>query len=138
MTGWLLDTNVLSEVTRPAPDRAVQRFLRGVSDFWLSSIVVHELLFGLSRMPEGQRRAEIAAMIEGMVGLYRDRILPIGFDEAATAADLRSRMRRAGRALTLGDSLIAATALVHGLELATRNTKDFDGLGVPLVNPWEN
>lgn len=136
MIGVLLDTNVVSETVRPEPAEAVRRFLSADRRFWLSTIVLHELDFGVRMLPLGRRRDRIAAAMRALAAAHSDRILPVGLDEAAGAARLRARARRSGRALDLGDALIAATAAVNGLALATRNTRDFEGLDLEVIDPW--
>ena len=137
MKGFLLDTNVVSEPTRDAPDPRVVAFLSRHDELWLSAIVLHELEFGLGLLPPGRRRDGIDAALSAFVALYEDRILPLGRAEASHAAALRARARRSGRVLDLGDALIAGTASAHDLAVATRNVRDFEGLGLDLVDPWQ-
>ena len=136
MRGFLLDTDVVSEPMRDAPDPRVVAFLSRHDELWLSAVVLHELEFGLGLLPPGRRRDEIAAALMDFVALYDDRILPLGRAEASHAAALRARARRSGRVLDLGDAFIAGTAGAHELALATRNVRDFEGLGLALVDPW--
>ena len=136
MRGCLLDTNVVSELTRDAPDPRVVAFLSGRDELWLPAIVVHELELGLALLPPGRRRDAIDAALSAFVALYEDRILPLGRAEAAHAAALRARARRSGRILDLGDALIAGTAVAHDLAVATRNIRDFQDLGLDPVDPW--
>ena len=136
MIGVLLDTNVVSETVRPEPEERVLRFLSADRRFWLSTIVLHELDSGVRMLPLGRRRDRIAAALRSLAALHADRILPVGLDEAAGAARLRARARQSGRALELGDALIAATAAVNGLALATRNIRDFEGLDLEVIDPW--
>ena len=136
MTGVLLDTNVVSETVRSEPDGGVLAFLSGDHQFWLSTIVVHELEFGVKMLPAGRRRDLIAAAVRSLAAHYGDRILPVGVEEAEQAANLRARTRQSGRALDLGDALIAATAAVNNLAIATRNTKHFEDLDLEVINPW--
>ena len=136
MSGILLDTNVVSEVARPEPDARVLAFLAAETDLWLSTIVVHELEFGVRLLPAGRRRDRIAAAIRSLVGQYRSRILPVGVEEAERAASLRAQARQFRRRLDLGDALIAASAAVHDQSIATRNASDFEGLDLNVINPW--
>ena len=136
MNGVLLDTNVVSETARPEPDAKVLTFLSNEPNLWLSTIVVHELEYGLQLMTPGRRRDAVASAIRSLATQVR-RIVPLGYDEAEHAAVLRARTRQAGRTLELGDALIAATAAVRHLTLATRNTAHFEGLDLELLNPWE-
>ncbi len=137
MNGFLLDTNVVSELTRSTPDTRVMAFLAAHHDLWLSAVVVHELEFGLQLLPHGQRRDLLSAALAGIVDEYQDRILPIDREGAEWAAFFRSQAHRGGRVLDLGDALIAGTARAHDLSVATRNVADFSGLDVNVINPWE-
>ena len=136
MSGILLDTSVVSETTKSAPAPGVIAFLQARDDFWLPVVVVHELEFGLLLLPPGRRRDGLRQVLSALIAEFTDRILPLGRQEAEYAAALRAQARLAGRALDLGDALIAATAGLRGLSVATRNEKDFDGLGIAIVNPW--
>lgn len=136
MTGVLLDTNVISELTKPDRDPRVVGFLDRLEDGYVSVVTVHELGYGLERLNDGARRRALTETIDEFLSLYRNRILAIDVPEARAAAILRAGQAQNGRTLHLADGLIAGTALVHGLTLATRNTADFSGLGVPLHNPW--
>ena len=136
MSGVLLDTNVVSETVQPEPDQRVLAFLADRDELWLSTMVLHELEFGVQILPYGRRRDRIAAAVRSMAAHHAGRILPIGIEEAEHAASLRARARQSGLVLDLGDALIAATAAVNNLAIATRNTKDFEGLDREVVNPW--
>ena len=136
MTAVLLDTNVVSETVRPEPDARVVAFLSADHQFWLSTMVIHELDFGVKMLPLGRRRDRIATAMRSLVRRHADRILPVGVEEAEQAASLRAGARRSGRVLDLGDALIAATAAVNNLAIATRNTKHFAGLNLEVIDPW--
>ena len=136
MTGVLLDTNVVSELTRETPDSRVLAFLAGHDNLWLSAVVLHELDFGIGLLPPGRRRDGISAALSAFVTEYEDRIVPVGRSEARQAAALRARAHRSGRVLDLGDALIAGTASANDLSVATRNVRDFDGLGLDVIDPW--
>ncbi len=136
MNGFLLDTNVVSELTKDVSDSRVVAFLAAQGDLWLSTLVLHELEFGLHLLPLG-RRDRIRAALSAFVAEYENRVLPVGRQEAERAAALRAQARRAGRVLHVGDALIAGTAVTKDLSIATRNVMDFDYLGVQIINPWE-
>jgi len=137
VVAFLIDTNVVSELTRPVPDLNVVAFLDAQPDIWLSTVVLHELEYGLGILPAGKRRNELSSTIANLVAEYGDRIIPIERAEAQAAAKLRAAAKNSGTVLHLGDALIAGTAKMHALTIATRNIADFDGLGVPVINPWD-
>ena len=137
MSGYLIDTNVVSELTKVSPDPGVVTFLSEQDDLWLSSIVLHELEFGLLSLPEGRRRDDLQQVLSDFIAEFDDRILPLERVEAEWAARLRAKAHLSGRVLHPGDALIAGTARAHGLAVATRNVKDFDGLDVSVANPWQ-
>ncbi len=137
MTGVLLDTNVVSELMRTAPDAHVEAYLSTQMDSWLSVLTVHEMRFGVQTLPQGRRRSSFDAALNAIVARWQDSIAPVDGPVAETAAHFRAARQAMGRPLHLADALIAGTAAVRGMVLATRNTADFDALGIALVNPWE-
>lgn len=137
MSGCLIDTNVVSELTRAAPDPGVLAFLSERDDLWLSSVVLHELEFGLRSLPRGRCRDDLQQVLSDFITEFEDRILPLERTEAVWAARLRAEAHRSGRVLHLGDALIAGTAKAHELSVATRNIRDFDRLDVHVINPWQ-
>ena len=96
MTGYLLDSNVLSEMTRDEPYPGVVRFLRAQRDLWLSSMVIYEIEYGFRLLPWGARRSRLRAMQSSIVSVHEDRILPLDRVAAEWAAELRAQARRAG------------------------------------------
>lgn len=134
----ILDTNVVSEVIRSTPHTRVVTFLTEYHDLWLSSIVIHELEYGLQFMAQGQRRVSLQNSLLGVIAEYEDRILPVERVGAEWAARFRAEAQRSGYTLDLGDALFAGTAKTHDLAIATRNVRDFDGLDVNVVNPWDS
>lgn len=137
MSGVLLDTNVISELTKEAPAPPVLTFLSVRDDLWLSALVSHELEFGLRILPRGRRREALRVVLSEFIRHYEDRILPVDEEAAVWAARYRAEARKRGCPLDLGDALIAGTARAHDLSLATRNVRDFEGLDLPVTNPWE-
>lgn len=133
---YLADTNVLSEAMRSSPDPQVLRWLRRhEQEIVLDPIILGEIQFGIFLLPSGRRRQRLETWFE--IGVSRFICLPW---EAATGqrwARLLADLRAAGTAMPVQDSLIAATALVHGLTVATRNVADFAKAGVPVVNPFD-
>lgn len=138
MSGFILDTNVLSETARERPNPSVIAFLSGLDSAYISVLSIHELAYGIERLEPGtRRRLALTDTIDSLVGTFRDRILVVGETEARSAAVMRANAERSGRIVHLIDSLISATALSRGLTVATRNVSDFAGLGVSVRNPWE-
>ena len=137
MRGFLLDTNVVSEMMKSRPSPQVIAFLAQPAELWLASLVVHELEFGLQLTTPGRRRERLRADISSLLTRYSDRIIPIDRASAEWAARFRAEVVRSGRPTDIVDILIAGTAKAHDLAVATRNVRDFEGLYVDLVNPWE-
>ena len=137
MTGFLLDTNVVSEMLKPAPDPRVTAFLRARHDrLWLSVVVLHELEYGVGLLPAGRRRSRLAALVADVVESHEDRILPVDGEAAQRAGRLRARARRAGRTAQTADALIAGTADARSLAVATRNTAHFAPFDIASIDPW--
>ena len=137
MTGYLLDTNVVSELTRDIPDPNVVTFLVEESDLWLSSIVIYELEYGVQLLPRGLRRDHLGALNASIISEYDNRILPLDKIGAEWAARFRAQAHRTGRPLDLGDALVAGVAKANALSIATRNVGDFVSLDVEVTNPWQ-
>jgi predicted nucleic acid-binding protein len=136
----LLDTNVLSELMRPAPERRVERWLGGQPDasVFISAITEAELRYGAAVLPGGKRRMALVAEIEGMLEEdFSGRILPFDSLAARAFAIIASERRQVGRPISQADAQIAAIARSRGAALATRNAADFDGCGVEVINPWQ-
>jgi len=135
----LLDTNVLSEVTKPTPAAEVEAWLgtQPVESLFISAVTEAELRFGLALLPEGQRRDRLLEALEDMLTEdFAGRILP--FDSAAASAYARiaSDRRKIGRPIAQFDAQIAAIAWSRNAALATRNIGDFERCGVRLFDPW--
>lgn len=132
---YLVDANVLSEPTKPAPDPRVLEWLRvHEPDITVDPIILGELKFGILRLPKGRKRTALEGWFERVVG--RVHCLPWEANTGLQWAELLARLRTAGKAMPIKDSLIAATAVVHGLVVATRNRADFANAGVRLVDPF--
>jgi len=136
----LLDTNVLSELMRPAPDRRVIRWLdaQPERDVWISAITVAEIRLGISILPGGRRKSLLMGLAEQVFQEdFTDRCLPFDYDAALAYARVVPERNRQGRPINIEDAQIAAIAIVADLTLVTRNTKDFSGIkGLRLTNPW--
>lgn len=136
----LLDTNVVSELMRPVCSPAVLSWLskQTAAHLYTSSVTVAEILYGIEVLPHGQRRRELLEGAERMLTkVFAGRILVFDEPAARSFSQLAAGRRRQGRPISEMDAQIAAIARVHNATLATRNTADFEGCGVRLVNPWE-
>ena len=135
----LLDTNVVSEPMRHAPDGRVVEWIdmQPLETLFLSAITVAELRAGISLLPAGKRRAGLHESLEKRVlPLFTGRVLP--FDQACTRAyaELLAKARAAGLAVATADSYIAAIAATNALAVATRDAGPFEAAGVTVINPW--
>jgi predicted nucleic acid-binding protein len=138
VSGYLIDTCLLSEASKPEPDPNVERWLRNTpaNFLWTSVIVFGELHFGVNLLEEGARRRSLVAWLGRQRAAYGVRCLAIDEPIARAWGELGAARQRMGRTLPAADGLIAATALVRGLVIATRNDTDFSGCGVQVVDPW--
>ncbi|QRZ15581.1 type II toxin-antitoxin system VapC family toxin [Paracoccus methylovorus] len=135
----ILDTNVLSEILRPAPEPHVLDWLaaRDGTTIWLTAITEAELRHGVAILPEGKRREGLAAMIDQIIREdFAGRILPFDSPAAEAFAAIAAARRAMGRPILHADCQIAAIARAHGAIVATRNTADFADCGIDLINPW--
>ncbi|MGH8820448.1 MAG: type II toxin-antitoxin system VapC family toxin [Rhodoferax sp.] len=135
----ILDTNVVSEPLRPAPAPAVLDWLdaQAPEALYLTAVSLAELLAGIETLPGGRRRSDLEQALAGrIVSLFEERIL--AFDKNATEAFARinAGARAAGNPIGFADGAIAAIASAHGFIVATRNVRDFKGIGVELIDPW--
>lgn len=135
----LLDTNIVSEIRRSTADARVVERVRalGPDDGYLSVITIGELAYGIKRLPAGKKQRELDAWLATLEQSYASRILAVDAETTRMWGELTAACEAASRTLPPQDGLIAATALRHGLHLMTRNTRNFEGIGVLLVNPWE-
>jgi predicted nucleic acid-binding protein len=137
----LLDTNVLSEVRRPAPSPKVLAWLDTIDEdrAFISVASIAELRRGIALLEDGRRHAALAAWLaHDLPARFAERILPIDHAVAERWGDLMAHSRRSGVALSVMDGFFAATALANDLTLVTRNVKDFAAFGVQLLNPWDD
>lgn len=136
----ILDTNVISELMRPEHNPAVTAWLDSQPEPSIRTTVVSvmEIRTGLLLLPSGRRRDDLSSRFETLVSaLLANRILDFDLEAAERAADITVRHFKVGRSIDVPDIQIAAIALLRNATLATQNTKDFAGLGLRLVNPWE-
>ena len=138
MSGHLLDTSVIAELTNASPNPGVVDFLSDHDDLWLSSVVLHELELRLQLLPQGQGRDDLRLALGELTSEFGDRILPLGRREAEWAARLGAQARLAGHVPRAEVALLAGIAKAHDLVIAIRDAQDFDGLDVAVTNPWEH
>ena len=137
----VLDTNVLSALMRTNPEAVVVEWLdrQPADSVWVTSITVFEARFGLALLAKGRRRTGLErAFNRVLTEDLSSRVLTLDEMAAVTAAQLAADRRRAGRIVDLRDTLIAGIAQAHRATIATRNTRHFEGLDVPVVDPWRS
>ena len=131
---YLVDANVLSEPTKSTPDPQAVAWLRAhESDIAVDPVILGELRFGILIIPKGRKRTTLERWFDTGVGVLN--CLPWDAETGLKWAELLARLRTTGKAMPIKDSLIAATALVHGLAVVTRNRADFVNAGVRIVDP---
>jgi predicted nucleic acid-binding protein len=135
----VLDTNVVSEAMKPKPDPAVRRWLneQAAETLYLSSVTLAELLFGIGALPAGKRKDMLAQALDGLMGLFRDRVLPFDTDAARRYAELAVTAKANGRGFPTPDGYIAAIAVSRRFLVASRDTAPYGAAGVPVINPWQ-
>lgn len=135
----LLDTNVVSELMKSAPEPAVMAWINAIPNatVFVSSVTRAEIFYGVALVSDGKRRQGLAQAARTTFETYfRGRILPFDSEAADAFAELAASRRLSGRPISQADAQIAAIARSRGAELATRNVRDFEGCGVELINPW--
>jgi predicted nucleic acid-binding protein len=135
----VLDTNVVFELMRPAPDRGVVGWVdeRPVSDLLITSITAAELRAGAALLSAGRRRAQIVDQIEILIEeTFAGAVLPFDADSGPFYAEIVATRRRVGRPIAALDAQIAAICRQHDASLATRNQRDFADTGIDLLDPW--
>ena len=135
----ILDTNVVSELMRRSPARAVVGWSlsQGPRDLFTTSVTLAEVRYGIERLPDGQRKAQLRAKAADIFFTLADKVLPFDGRAALRYATLTADRDRAGLPIAGFDAQIAAICLAHNATLATRNLKDFQHTGVELINPWQ-
>lgn len=132
---YLVDANVLSEPTKPTPDIRVMAWLRAhESEIAVDPVILGELRFGILVLPKGKKRTELEHWFDAGIG--RLECLPWDAETGLQWAELLARLRKTGKAMPIKDSLIAATAIVHHLTIATRNHADFSKTGLRVFDPF--
>lgn len=139
MSHWLVDTNVLSELRRPTPNRNVVAFIAAqpLERLFVSSVTFAEIRYGIERLTDVVRRAELNEWLTHRVRpMFAQRVLPVSEDVMFKWRLLVEDGRKQGHTYSQPDLLIAATALHHGLTVVSRDTKDYERARVPTSNPW--
>ena len=135
----LLDTNVVSEPLKASCDVGVLTWIDAqiVETLYLSTVSLAELRFGIEALPTGKRKDMLrASFVQRILPLFVGRILPFDMAASEAYAMLRARARVDGKAISPADGYIAATAMAHGLSVATRDTGPFEAAGLTVINPW--
>lgn len=136
----ILDTNVVSEPLKPAPDTAVLAWLNAQAprSLFITSISLAELFAGIENLPAGQRRRALAQSLSTqLLALFADRVLSFDASAATAFANIHTQAKQAGNPIGFADCSIAAIAQAQGFSLATRNLRDFQGTSIELINPWD-
>ena len=135
----VLNTNVVSEAMKPEPHPAVRAWLndQAAETLYLPSVTLAELLFGVAALPAGKRKDMLAQTLDGLMGLFRDRVLPFDIDAARHYAELAVTARAGGRGFPTPDGYIAAIAASRGFIVASRDTAPYEAARVSVVNPWK-
>jgi predicted nucleic acid-binding protein len=139
VTGWLLDTNVLSELRRPKPEPKVLAFVASqqLDLLYVSAASLAEIRFGIELVADANRRAELNDWLAHRVRpMFEQRVLPITEDIMFKWRLLVEDGRKAGHTFSQPDLIIAATALHHGLTVVTRDVSDYQKARAPVLNPW--
>ncbi len=139
MTGWLLDTNVLSELRRPRPEPGVLAFIAAqrLSDLHVSSVTFAEIRYGIERLEDAQRRADLTDWLAHTLRpMFAQRVLPVSEDVMLRWRLMVEIGRKAGHTFSQPDLIIAATAAHHGLTVVSRDTSEYLHAGVHVLNPW--
>ena len=140
MSGFLLDTNCISELVRSQPEARVLSWMEAADEslLYLSVLTLGEIRKGVAGLPQGKRRTRLESWLESELQVrFSGRVLSIDKAVADRWGLLAAAARRAGRPLSAIDGLLAATALHHGLTIVSRNISDFANTQVPVLNPWE-
>lgn len=141
MTGWLLDTNILSELRRPKPEPRVVAFVasKPLDLLYVSSVTFAEIRFGIELVTDASRRSELNDWLAHKVRpMFEERVLPVTEDIMLKWRLLVEDGRKARHTFSQPDLIIAATAAHHGLTVVSRDTSDYEKARVPVINPWRD
>ena len=135
----VLDTNVVSEAMKPEPHPVVRAWLNDqvAETLYLSSVTLAELLFGIGTLPASKRKDMLTQALDGLMGLFRDRVLPFDTYAAWRYAELAVTARAGGRGFPTPDGYIAAIAASRGFIVASRDAAPYKAAGVSIIDPWE-
>jgi predicted nucleic acid-binding protein len=133
----IMDTNVVSELMRAAPNPAVAAWaVNADPDLSVTALTIAEIRYGIARLPEGQRKQEVTAAANKLFSAFAQRVVPFDLAAATRYGDLVAGREANGRPISVFDAQIAAVCQACSATLATRNVKDFDGTGVVVIDPW--
>ncbi len=135
----LLDTCVVSEIARARGDEGVKGRVSAIpsSDLYISVITIGEIAKGIALLETGRKKKRYVDFLRGIEQDYANRVLPVDVETAHIWGETTAASQKSGAVVAASDGLIAATAIRHGLQVMTRNVKDFAATGAMLVNPWE-
>ena len=135
---FILDTNIISELRKPEPAPELLDWYSRVDEesLLISVLTIGEIQMGIKQLDDGKRKQELEIWLETIKDNYKSHLIPVSADVAEKWGELSASCRKAGKTLPVIDGLIAATASVTGSILVTRNTSDFEGTGIRLMNPW--
>jgi toxin FitB len=136
---FILDTNVISEILRPEPNPTVVTWFESQPrhQLFTTAVTQAEIRYGIALLPKGSRRQKLLEVAQLIFEEDLDkRILPFGGDAASHYGEIAAARRGSGRPISQFDAMIAAIARLHGANIVTRNTSDFDDCGIDVINPW--
>ncbi|MCH9770595.1 MAG: type II toxin-antitoxin system VapC family toxin [Gammaproteobacteria bacterium] len=135
----VVDTNIISEMMKPAPESKVVDWLNqnGATDLFITSITVAEISYGIHALPKGKRRTKLDDLFKTAINeAFKHRILDFTESAAHCYGEIMAQQKMTGHPLSVCDGQIAAIVKSHGFALATRNTKDFSTCGFEIINPF--
>ena len=134
----LLDTCVLSEIRHPKGSESVKNRVWSLDEksLFISVISIGEIIKGIDLLPKSKRKLELQEWVQGLEQFYFKRILNTDLETSRIWGELTAKAQKAGKVVSAGDGLIAATAMRHGLHVMTRNVDDFEPTGAMIINPW--